>query len=109
MTADYRVDPKNRTVFLGAIDELGHARRRDGAYAWGVYENVADNGRFTETFLIESWLELMHQRERVTNADEMLVNQIRQLLTEPPRLTLSVSSERPHRSWRKRIGEEPHG
>ena len=48
-------------------------------------------------------------RERVTNADEMLVNQIRQLLTEPPRLTLSVSSERPHRSWRKRIGEEPRG
>ncbi|HEY1943036.1 MAG TPA: MFS transporter [Roseiarcus sp.] len=109
VTADYRVDPKNRVAFLGAIDELGHARRRDGAYAWGVYEDVADNGRFTETFLIESWLELMHQRERVTNADQMLEKQIRQLLTDAPRVTLSVSSERPHRSWRMRIGDSsPH-
>jgi len=105
VTADYRVDSKNRAAFLGAIDELGHARRRDGAYGWGVYEDVADGGRFTETFLIESWLELMHQRERVTNADQMLENQIRQLLTDAPRVTLSVSSEHPHRSWRKRGGD----
>ena len=70
---EYRVDAANRAEFLGAVDELGHARRRDGAYAWGVYEDVADVGRFVETFTIDSWLELMHQRERVTNADEMLI------------------------------------
>ena len=33
-----------------------------------------------ETFLIESWLELMYQRERVTNADRMREDHIRQLL-----------------------------
>jgi len=105
VVAEYQVDPRNRATFLGAIDDLGHARKRDGAYAWGVYEDIADGGRFTETFLIESWLELMHQRERVTNADQMLQTHIRQLLTDAPRVTLSVSSERPHRSWRKRIGD----
>ena len=47
---EYRVEDKNRAEFLGAIDELGHARRRDGAYAWGLYEDVADAGRFIETF-----------------------------------------------------------
>ena len=57
---EYRVEDKNRAEFLGAIDELGHARRRDGAYAWGLYEDVADAGRFIETFTINSWLELMH-------------------------------------------------
>ncbi len=103
--ADYCVDAKNRAEFLGAIDELGHARRRDGAYAWGVYEDVSDSGRFVETFMIESWLELMHQRERVTNADQMLEDQIRHLLTEAPRTTFLVSSERPHRTWRKRPGD----
>ncbi len=41
---EYRVDATNRAEFLGAVDELGHARRRDGAYAWGVYEDVADVG-----------------------------------------------------------------
>ena len=101
---EYRVEAANRAEFLGSVDELGHARRRDGAYAWGVYEDVADAGRFIETFTIDSWLELMHQRERVTNADEMLVNRVRHLLAEPPRVTLSVSSERPHRTWRNRGG-----
>ena len=97
---EYRVEAANRAAFLGAVDELGHARRRDGAYAWGVYEDVADVGRFVETFTIDSWLELMHQRERVTNADEMLANRVRHLLAEPPRVTFCVSSERPHRAWR---------
>ena len=95
---EYRVEATNRAEFLGAVDELGHARRRDGAYAWGVYEDVADVGRFVETFTIDSWLELMHQRERVTNADEMLANRVRHLLAEPPRVTFCVSPERPHRA-----------
>ncbi len=56
---EYRVDTENRAEFLGAVDELGHARRRDGTYAWGVYEDVADVGRFVEAFMIKSWLELM--------------------------------------------------
>ena len=34
--AEYRVDANNRAEFLGAVDELGHARNRDGAYAWGI-------------------------------------------------------------------------
>jgi Transmembrane secretion effector len=97
---EYRVDAANRAEFLGAVDELGHARKRDGAYAWGVYEDVADVGRFVETFTIESWLELMHQRERVTNADETLENRVRHLLAKAPRVTFCVSSERPHRHWR---------
>ncbi len=102
VVAEYRVDAKNRTEFLGAVDELGHARRRDGAYAWGLYEDVADVGRFVETFAIDSWLEVLHLRDRVTNADQMLEDRIRHLLTEAPRVTLHVSSARPHRSWRIR-------
>jgi MFS family permease len=102
---EYRVDANDRAEFLSAVDELGYARKRDGAYAWGVYEDVADGGRFIETFSIESWLELLHQRERATNADEMLRSRVRQLLKEEPRITIGVSPERPHRHWRKRSGE----
>ena len=101
---EYRVEATNRAEFLGAIDELGHARRRDGAYGWGLYEDVADAGRFIETFTLDSWLELMHERERVTNADEMLKSRIRHLLAEEPHITISVSSERPHRHWRNNSG-----
>ena len=101
---EYRVDAANCTEFLAAVDELGHARRRDGAYAWGVYEDVGDAGRFVETFTIDSWLEFMHLRERVSNADETIINRVRHLLAEAPRITVGVSSERPHRTWRQQSG-----
>jgi predicted MFS family arabinose efflux permease len=101
VVAEYRVGAENRSEFLGAIDALGHARRRDGAYAWGVYEDVGEEGRFVETFSIESWLELMHTRERITNADEMLSTRVRQLLAEPPRIKTHISFIRPHRTRRK--------
>ena len=105
MVAEYRVEEKNRAEFLGAVDELGYSRRRDGAFSWGLYEDVAEGGRFIESFSIESWLESRHWSERVTNADEMILDRVRHLLKEEPRITLGVSPERPHRHWRKRAGD----
>jgi len=51
----------------------------------------------------------MHLRERVSNADEMLINRVRHLLAEAPRITLSVSPERPHRTWRTQNGGSGRG
>jgi hypothetical protein len=31
----------------------------------------------------------------------MIINRVRHLLAEAPRITLSVSSPRPHRTWKK--------
>jgi hypothetical protein len=98
VTIQYRIDPKDRARFLAAVDELGSERKRDGAYAWGLFEDTAEVGRFVETFLIESWLELMHQHERVTNADRMVEDQIRRLLISAPRVTHLIASERRRRS-----------
>jgi quinol monooxygenase YgiN len=72
VTVDYRVRPESREAFLAALEKLGEERRRDGAYAWGVFEDAAKEGRFLETFLVESWLEHLRQHERVTKADSVL-------------------------------------
>jgi predicted MFS family arabinose efflux permease len=106
VTVEYRIDPKDRVAFLAAIEEMGYERKRDGAFAWGVFEDPADTGRFVETFLIESWLELRHLRERVTNADRMLEEEIRQLLASPPNVGFLVASDRPHRASRRRAPEQ---
>ena len=45
---------------------------------------------------MESWLELMHLRERVTNADRMLEDEIRQMLTKPPKIEFLIAAERKH-------------
>jgi predicted MFS family arabinose efflux permease len=72
VTVEYRIQPDNREAFLAALEEIGHERRRDGAYAWGVFEDASQTGRFVETFHVESWLEHLRQHERVTNADRVL-------------------------------------
>jgi MFS family permease len=99
---EYWIDPKDRERFLRAMDDLGHERKRDGAFAWGVFEDMGQFGRFEEGYLIESWLELMHLRERVTNEDRMLEDEISQMLTKPPHIEFLVAAERqPLRSrWR---------
>jgi MFS family permease len=105
VTVEYRIESTDRVAFLGILDELGHQRKRDGAFAWGVFEDTAERGRFLETFLIESWLELKHLRERVTNADRMIEDQIRRLLKYPPKVTLLIAAERKRRSRKARALE----
>ncbi len=99
---EYRIDPKDRTRFLRALDELGEERKRDGAFAWGIFEDMSEFGRFEEGYLIQSWLELMHLRERVTNEYRMLEDEIREMLIQPPHIEFLVAPERePHRRSRR--------
>ena len=76
VTVEYRIDPADREPFLEALARLEHERRRDGAYAWGVFEDAAQEGRILETFLIESWMEHLRQHERVTEADRLLQEEL---------------------------------
>ncbi|HEX9169583.1 MAG TPA: MFS transporter, partial [Roseiarcus sp.] len=104
---EYRIDPKDRAAFLRALDELGFERRRDGAFAWGIFENASEFGRYEETYLIESWLELMHLRERVTNADRVLEDEIRGMLIAAPRIEFLIGAESSPRVRHRR--PEPTG
>jgi MFS family permease len=81
--------------FLDFIEEIGQQRRRDGAYAWGVFADVAQKGVYLETFLVGSWLEARHLRARVTNADRAREDAMSGLLAAPRTLTLLLSSEAP--------------
>jgi predicted MFS family arabinose efflux permease len=82
IVVEYRIDPGQRQPFLTALDKLGQERRRDGAYAWGVFEDAAAPGRMVETFLVESWLEHLRQHERVTNADRIVQDAVHRFHVE---------------------------
>ena len=77
VTVEYRIGPHDREPFLETLARLEHERRRDGAYAWGVFEDTAHPCRMIETFLIESWMEHLRQHERVTQADRLLQEELR--------------------------------
>jgi hypothetical protein len=49
--------------------EVRMARRRDGAFFWDLFVDVADPERYVEVYLMDSWLEHLRQHERVTEQD----------------------------------------
>ena len=63
---------------------------------------MSEKGLFLETFLIESWLEALHLRERVTNADRLREVYVHGLLREPPTVTLLIASDLRRQTSNKR-------
>jgi MFS family permease len=97
VTVEYRIAPELREAFLGAIGSLEQQRRRDGAYSWDVFEDAAETGRFLETFMVASWLEHLRQHQRVTNADRVVQDAIREFgAAAEPKVThfIAASFER---------------
>jgi len=76
---DYNVLEKDREQFVEAIYELKEIRLRNGAIRWGVFQDVADSMRLSETFIMESWVDYLRQQERLTSSDARLIQQIAEL------------------------------
>jgi MFS family permease len=93
VTVEYRINPGDREAFLAEIERLEHERRRDGAYSWGIFEDTAEEGRFLETFLVQSWLEHLRQHKRVTNADRVLQEKVHHYVSGKPKVTHLIAAE----------------
>ncbi len=92
VTLEYRVLPGHREAFLAALNRQADERRRDGAYAWGIFQDTAHEGRFLETFLLESWSEHLRQHRRVTKADRVLEEAVRRHVSHPPIVTHFIAA-----------------
>lgn len=79
VTIDYCIEPADETKFLNAVHELSNERYRDGAYEWGVYQNIEDEKQWTEWFLLSSWQEHLRQHERVTEHDKTIQEKLHRL------------------------------
>jgi MFS family permease len=101
VTVEYRIDPENRAPFFAAMREVGLERKRDGAYAWSIFEDASVVGRVVETFLVQSMLELRHLRARVTQADRLVEERAHQYLLEPRKATFLVAPKRARAKRRK--------
>jgi len=97
---EYQIAIEDRNAFLKALEHVSAERRRDGAYAGDVFEDVSAPGRIVETFLVESWVEHLRQHERVTNADRVVQERVQRFLLHPSTITHFVAA-RPER-------EQPH-
>ena len=77
VTVDYQVPPDEAAEFARAMRDVRRIRLRDGAMEWGLFADAALPGRYTEVFLVKSWLEHLRQHERATVADRDLVESAR--------------------------------
>ncbi|HET6219189.1 MAG TPA: MFS transporter, partial [Acidobacteriaceae bacterium] len=89
VSIDYFIDPRDYAAFTKAIHQLRDVRLRNGAIRWGVYQDASDLGHINETFVTESWLEYLRQRERFTASDRQILDRVRSLhrSNEPPRIS----------------------
>lgn len=85
ITVEYRVRPELASQFVSAINDLGVTRRRDGAFAWGIFRDVEEPDRFLEYFLVASWIDHLRQHQRVSKSDQLLQEAVADLTTGPAR------------------------
>jgi MFS family permease len=92
ISIDYRVPAENYAEFTHAIHQLRNVRLRDGAIRWGIYRDAIDPEHLNETFIMESWLDFLRSRERITAADEAIRARVRALHHDenPPRTTYQI-------------------
>jgi MFS family permease len=88
----YCVPTENYAEFTLAIHQLRGVRLRDGAIRWGIYRDALDPEHLNETFLMESWLDYLRSRERITAADEAIRARVRALHRhdDPPKTTYQI-------------------
>ena len=101
---DYYVDAEDYNTFVKAIHELRDVRMRDGAMRWGIFQDADDPRRLNETFIMESWIDYLRQRERFTESDRAIRDRVVSLHRgeEPPRITHTIyAKERTNGTLRK--------
>jgi hypothetical protein len=71
---------------------LRRVRMRGGALRWGIYRDVVNPEQMNETFIMESWLDFLRSRERVTAADDAIRRQVWELHVdaEPPSTSYQI-------------------
>jgi hypothetical protein len=92
ISIDYRIPAENYAEFTRAIHQLRGVRLRDGAVRWGIYRDAIDPEHLNETFVMESWLDYLRSRERITAADEAIRARVRALHRDddPPKTTYQI-------------------
>jgi hypothetical protein len=94
VSIEYRIPIEEYALFTRCIHELRGVRLRDGAVRWGIYRDADDPTHLNETFVMESWLDYLRSRERMTAADAEIRDHVYALHQsedrKPPKVTHQI-------------------
>jgi len=80
VVVEYRVPAENAVEFVAAINELGRLRRRDGARAWSISQDVDTFDLWVERFEHPTWLDFLRWRTRPTQSDQAVRERLGRLI-----------------------------
>jgi MFS family permease len=83
VSVDYDVAEGEAAEFTAIMRDVRRIRLRDGAFEWLLFADAATPGRYTEVFLVRSWLEHLRQHERSTVTDRQRINDARRFHRGP--------------------------
>lgn len=96
ISISYCVSPDRAAEFHAALAALEVKRRREGAFQWHLYSDLARPGHYVEMFQIETWGEYLRQRERTTVQDKLIEDRVlaMHLGPAPPAVSYYISERR---------------
>jgi MFS family permease len=77
VSIEYLISEEDYAAFTNAIHKLRTVRMRDGAIRWGIFRDTGKPERIVENFVVESWLEFLRERERMTKSDRAILDHAR--------------------------------
>jgi MFS family permease len=80
VTIEYRVPPENAVEFAAVINEIGRIRRRDGARAWSIGQDIDTMDLWVERFECPTWLDYLRWRTRPTQSDQVVRERLLRLI-----------------------------
>ena len=92
ISIEYRIPVESYAEFTRLAHRLRGVRLRGGALRWGIYRDAMEPERLEESFIMESWLDYLRSRERVTKADDAIRQRVYELhgAEEPPRVSYQI-------------------
>ena len=104
VTVEYQVDPGREAEFDRVMRDLRRMRLRNGAVTWGLFQDAANESRFVEVFLDESWVAHLRHHHRLTLEDREIKERADALHISDtaPASTHLVARNLPKRRWRER-------
>jgi len=79
---EYSVRPENAVEFAAVINEVGRIRRRDGARAWSIGQDIDAVDRWVERFECPTWLDYLRWRTRPTESDQAVRERLLRLIDD---------------------------
>ncbi|MGV3489982.1 MAG: MFS transporter [Devosia sp.] len=106
ISIEYRIRPQDVREFLKVMADRRRVRIRDGAREWSLRRDLVETDRWLESYQSPTWIEYARHNQRLTHADEVINNSLRDLHQGPERPVVRRMIERPP-NWFAAIAANP--